>query len=150
MDNKSEDSNIDYDSLTITAMRNLVKEVLDNVSKNGLPNKHHFYIGFITHYKDVEISDTILKKYPNEMTIVIENFFWKLLVEDKYFSINLSFDGVKSKLVIPFNALTSFSDPHANFHLKFPKLDYNKNEIINIQPKDKKNIINIKDFKKDK
>ena len=39
---------IDYDSLTIAAMRDLVKKVLGEVAKNGLPDKHHFYITFIT------------------------------------------------------------------------------------------------------
>ena len=35
---------IDYDSLTITAMRDLVKKVISEVSENGLPENHHFYI----------------------------------------------------------------------------------------------------------
>ena len=84
------------------------------------------------------------------MTIVIENSFWDLLVQENNFSLKLSFDGIKKILIIPFNSLIAFSDPYANFHLKFPKLDYNETEKLNSKSTDKINIVNIKDFKKDK
>ena len=135
---------INYDSLTVTAMRDLVKKVLSQVSDNGLPDKHHFYITFITHFMGVTMPDIIKNKYPDEMTIVIENSFWDLKINNEHFSIKLSFDGIKYELIIPLNSLTAFSDPYANFHLKFPKLHYNETK------RKEKNIINIKDFKKDK
>ena len=62
----------------------------------------------------------------------------------------MSFDGIKNELFIPFNSLTAFSDPYANFHLKFPKLDYNETKIKEKKITEKKNIVNIKDSKKDK
>ena len=141
---------IDYDALTIQAMRSLVRKVLNDISLNGLPDKHHFYITYITNFKNVEIPAFLKEKYPDEMTIIIEHSFWDLNINKDSFAIKLSFDGIKYKLSIPFNSLVSFSDPYANFHLKFPKVDYNEkikkeNEINN-----KENIINIKDFKKDK
>ena len=150
MQNDNNKPSIDYDSLTIQAMRNLVKNVLDEVSRNGLPNKHHFYITFITNYENVEIPKDIKSNYPDEMTIVIENSFWDLLIQENNFSLKLSFDGIKKILIIPFNSLTAFSDPYANFHLKFPKLDYNETKKLNSKSTDKINIVNIKDFKKDK
>ena len=150
MQNDNNKPIINYDSLTIQAMRNLVKNVLDEVSRNGLPNKHHFYITFITNYENVEIPKDIKINYPDEMTIVIENSFWDLLIQENNFSLKLSFDGIKKILIIPFNSLTAFSDPYANFHLKFPKVDYNETEKLNSKSTDKINIVNIKDFKKDK
>ena len=141
---------IDYDSLTVTVMRDLVKKVLSQVSENGLPDKHHFYITFITHFMGVTMPDIIKNKYPDEMTIVIENSFWDLRIDKEYFSIKLSFDGIKNELIVPFNSLTAFSDPYANFHLKFPKLDYNEKKIKENEIINKMNIVNIKDFKKDK
>ena len=150
MQNDNNKPIINYDSLTIQAMRNLVKNVLDEVSRNGLPNKHHFYITFITNYENVEIPKDIKINYPDEMTIVIENSFWDLLIQENNFSLKLSFDGIKKILVIPFNSLTAFSDPYANFHLKFPKLDYNETEKQKSKAIDTINIVNIKDFKKDK
>ena len=140
---------IDYNAHTIDAMRIVVKEVLKNITNNTLPGNHHFYITFDTNFKSVEIPNSLKKKHPEEMTIVIENSFWDLIIKDSFFSVTLSFSNIKSKLIIPYNSLLVFSDPYANFHLKFPKLAYNK-EVITRIDKNKKNIINIKDFKKDK
>ena len=44
----------------------LVKKVLNQVSENGLPDKHHFYITFITHFMGVTMPDIIKNKYPDE------------------------------------------------------------------------------------
>ena len=140
---------IDYNAYTINAMRNVVKEVLKSIQNNTLPENHHFYITFDTNFKSVEIPNSLKKKHPEKMTIVIENSFWDFIIKDSFFSITLSFNNIKSKLTIPYNSLLVFSDPYANFHLKFPKLEYNK-EIITRIDKNKENIINIKDFKKDK
>ena len=140
---------IDYNAHTIDAMRNVVKEVLKNITNNTLPGNHHFYITFDTNFKNVEIPNSLKKKHPEEMTIVIENSFWDFIINDSFFSITLSFNNIKSKLIVPYNSLLVFSDPYANFHLKFPKHQYNKKTITKIE-KNKENIINIKDFKKEK
>ena len=42
---------IDYDSLTISAMRDLVKKVLGEVAKNGLQQKQQFNKTLITKFK---------------------------------------------------------------------------------------------------
>jgi uncharacterized protein len=140
---------IDYNQHTINAMRNLVKSVLNNINDNTLPENHHFYITFDTNFKSVDIPVNLKKKYPDEMTIVIENSFWELIVKDTFFSITLSFNNIKNNLIIPYDSLLAFSDPYANFHLKFPKLEYNK-EIISKDKKIQDNIVNIIDFKKDR
>ena len=140
---------IDYNLHTINAMRNVVKSVLDNIIDNTLPENHHFYITFDTNFKSVDIPVNLKKKYPDEMTIVIENSFWELIVKETFFSITLSFNNIKNNLIIPYGSLLVFSDPYANFHLKFPKLEYNK-EIISKDKKIQDNIVNIIDFKKDK
>ena len=140
---------IDYNLHTINAMRNVVKSVLNNITDNTLPENHHFYITFNTNFKSVNIPINLKKKYPDEMTIVIENSFWELIVKDTFFSITLSFNNIKNNLIIPYGSLLVFSDPYANFHLKFPKLEH-KEEIIGKNKKKQDNIVNITDFKKDK
>jgi hypothetical protein len=40
-------------------------------------------------------------------------------VKDKYFSIALSFNGVEENVVVPYNSLTAFADPHAKTSLQF-------------------------------
>ena len=91
---------IDYDSLTVTAMRDLVKKVLNQVSENGLPDKHHFYITFITHFMGVTMPDIIKNKYPDEITIgeiTSEILEWYDNSGKKQFFKRVSLDGFLSK-----------------------------------------------------
>jgi hypothetical protein len=53
------------------------------------------------------------------MTIVLQNKFWDLTVDDEGFSVGLSFNQVPAKLEIPFAAITAFVDPAVDFGLQF-------------------------------
>ena len=139
---------INYKKLTSQAMKNVIYEVLKKVSEKGLPGKHHFYISFDTTSKNIEIPEKLIKKYPQEMTIVIENSFWDLKVTKNNIVIILSFNEIKSKLKITFDSIISFSDPHANFILQFPKLKNEKLLLDKTKNKKSSKIINIQDFKK--
>lgn len=110
---------IDYGLLIDEAMQAIVKKALLIVEKQGLPNEHHFYITFDTEYEGVMIPDTLHKRYPEEMTIVLQHQFWDLEVEEDRFSVVLSFDNVRHSLVVPFSALTAFADPSVKFGLQF-------------------------------
>ena len=117
--NMTDKNEIDYALLIDEAMHYVVRKVLVNTAKNGLPGDHHFFITFRTNAPGVMISDDLRKKYPEEMTIVIQHQFFDLEIEEKYFSIVLSFDHVKHNLTVPFDALTSFVDPSVRFGLQF-------------------------------
>ncbi len=110
---------IDYAQYIDEAMHYVVRKVLQNAAKNGLPGDHHFFITFRTGAPGVMISDELRKKYPEEMTIVVQHQYFDLEVEEKAFSIVLSFDHVKHNLTIPFDSLTSFVDPSVRFGLQF-------------------------------
>ncbi len=51
-----------------------------------------------------------------------------MFVHDDHFSVNISFGGVPETVIVPFNTLTSFIDPEANFSLQFRRND-NLDEI---------------------
>ena len=53
------------------------------------------------------------------MTIVLQYQFDELIVEDKFFSVLLSFNGRPEKLVVPFKSLLTFADPSQEFVLRF-------------------------------
>jgi len=108
-----------YDLMIEGALRNVVRETLISVGKNGLPGEHHFYITFLTHFPGVEIPDYLKKQYPEEMTIVLQYQFFGLKIEDDIFSVTLSFNNVKERLRIPLEAITTFADPSVNFALQF-------------------------------
>lgn len=114
-----DDDVIDYGLLIDEAMQAIVKKALLIVEKTGLPGEHHFYITFDTEYPGVMIPDTLHKRYPEEMTIVLQHQFWDLEIEEDRFSVVLSFDNVRNSLVVPFSALTAFADPSVKFGLQF-------------------------------
>lgn len=108
-----------YDLMIESALRDVVRETLSTVAKNGLPGEHHFYITFLTHFPGVEIPDYLKKQYPEEMTIVLQYQFFGLKLDEDGFSVMLSFNNVKERLHIPLEAITTFADPSVNFALQF-------------------------------
>ena len=69
---------IRYDMLAQDALRGLVRTVLGDAAKNGLPGEHHFYITFDTRADGVRLSPRMLAQYPKEMTVVLQHQFWDL------------------------------------------------------------------------
>jgi hypothetical protein len=114
------DSLIPYDEIVQEALRAVVGRVLGTVAETGgLPGEHHFYITFKTQGAGVDIPRRLVERFPDEMTIVLQNRFWDLTVDAQRFSVGLSFNQVPSKLVIPYSAITGFHDPAVNFELRF-------------------------------
>ena len=110
---------IRYDLLVQDALRKVVKGVLADTAKHGLPGEHHFFITFDTRAPGVKLSPRMLKKYPESMNVVLQHVFWDLTVNDELFEVGLSFGGVGEKLTVPFNSVTAFFDPSVEFGLKF-------------------------------
>jgi hypothetical protein len=114
------DSLIPYDEIVQDALRAVVGRVLGQIEKTGvLPGGHHFYITFKTRAQGVDIPQHLMERFPDEMTIVIQNRFWDLKVKKDLFEVGLSFNQVPAKLVIPFSAITAFVDPAVDFALQF-------------------------------
>lgn len=110
---------IRYDLLTRQALRGMVRGVLAQTARQGLPGNHHFFIAFDTRAEGVRISSRLREQYPGNMTIVLQHEFWDLTVTDEVFEVGLSFKGVRERLRIPFDALTGFFDPSVQFGLQF-------------------------------
>jgi uncharacterized protein len=120
MSEQPPDSLIPYDEIVQEALRAVVGRVLGEVEATGrLPGEHHFYITFKTGAAGVDIPRHLAERFPDEMTIVIQNRFWDLKVRDHGFEVGLSFNQAPAKLTIPFSAITGFVDPAVNFALQF-------------------------------
>jgi hypothetical protein len=113
---------IRYDLLTQQALRGVVRGVLTEAAKKGLPGDHHFYISFDTKAEGVRISDRLRAQYPEEMTIILQHQFWDLAVNETTFEVGLSFGGIPEKLAVPFEAITGFFDPSVQFGLQFEEV----------------------------
>ncbi|HEX3484469.1 MAG TPA: ClpXP protease specificity-enhancing factor SspB [Micropepsaceae bacterium] len=110
---------IGYEALTDRALRGVVREALKRVQKQGLVGSHHFYLTFKTHDPGVDIPDFLKERYPDEMTIVLQNQFSGLNVTEDLFEVTLGFQKLPATLTVPFAALTGFVDPSVQFGLQF-------------------------------
>jgi uncharacterized protein len=110
---------IRYDVLAQEAMRGVLRRVMTDAARQGLPGDHHFYITFLTQAAGVKLSPRLMEQYPQEMTIILQHQFWDLTVTEERFEVGLSFGGVPERLVVPFNAIKSFLDPSVQFGLQF-------------------------------
>ena len=116
-------SELDYGGMMHRAMQGLIAEVLRKVGRDGLPGDHHFFITFDTRDDGVEMADWLRERYPEEMTIVVQNWFDNLTVADDHFTITLNFGNSPEPLHIPFDALRTFVDPSVEFGLRFETQD---------------------------
>ena len=114
---------IRYDILAQQALRGVVRTVLADVAKKGLPGEHHFKITFVTTAPGVRLSERMRAQYPDSMTIVLQHQFWDLAVADDAFEVGLSFGGIPERLTVPFSAIKSFFDPSVQFGLQFETTD---------------------------
>jgi hypothetical protein len=110
---------IRYDILTQDALRGVVRTVLEDAARNGLPGEHHFYISFDPRADGVKLSQRMRAQYPEEMTIVLQHQFWDLQVTEDRFEVGLAFGGMSERVVVPFAAIKGFFDPSAQFGVQF-------------------------------
>ncbi len=152
------DSLIPYDEIVQEALRAVVGRVLGEVEQTGgLPGNHHFYITFKTQAAGVDIPRHLVERFPDEMTIVLQNKFWDLKVSDDLFQVSLTFNQVAAHLTIPFAAITAFVDPAVNFALQFQVQadvtpephDQAENDVPQVTNEDGSNVVTV-DFGKKK
>ena len=114
---------IRYDILAQAALRGVVRTVLADAAKKGLPGEHHFKITFNTAAPGVRLSERMRARFPQEMTIVLQHQFWDLAVTEHAFEVGLSFGGIAEKVGVPFEAVTAFHDPAVQFGFQFETVE---------------------------
>jgi hypothetical protein len=117
------DDHIRYDLLAQQALRGVVRTVLDDVAKNGLPGEHHFKVTFNTAAPGVRLSKRLRAQYPQTMTIILQHQFWNLAVGERAFEVELSFGGVIERLAVPFDSIVAFYDPAVQFGFQFEAVE---------------------------
>ncbi|WP_417829351.1 SspB family protein [Thalassospira sp.] len=108
-----------YDLMVDQALRGVVKDILARVAEEGLFGEHHYYITFQTNHPGVALPERQRKANPDNITVVLQHRFWDLKSEDDHFSVGMSFDGMPTTVVVPYDAMLAFVDPSANFMLTF-------------------------------
>jgi hypothetical protein len=96
----------------------VVRKVLTDAARSGLPGEHHFNISFKTSAPGVTIPVAMRQRYPDEMAIILQHEFWDLSVNADGFEVSLNFSRRPERLTIPFDSITGFSDPSVPFGFK--------------------------------
>ena len=145
---------IDYGKRINSAILNVVKEILKDLSKSKISSHHCFYITFKTKSNGVIFPNYLKKEYPDEMTIVLQNQYWNLKVEPQNFSVTLLFNKKKETLEVPFDSVVKFYDPFVKFSIQL-ELRKSKDSKLRINSKkskknkeSKEKIITLDDFRK--
>ncbi|MEN0651518.1 ClpXP protease specificity-enhancing factor SspB [Hyphobacterium sp. WM6] len=113
-----------YDLLAQEALRGVIRQALLRAAgPGGLPGAHHFYITFKTTAPGVDLDPTLMERYPEEMTIVLEHQFWDLNPAEDFFEVTLKFNKVPKYMKVPYSAVHRFHDPSVGFHLQFEPID---------------------------
>ncbi len=144
---------INYQNILKKNMLKVFKDILNHIKKDGLNGNQSLYITFLTNHKKVDIPIWLKEKYPDDMTIVIQYEYYDLEINEDRFQITLSFNDIKTKMIIGYTSIISFADPSANFGLRLLEKDIKINEKkkSKINKKSKKNnIIDFADFKNTK
>ena len=138
---------LDYGNIMNRAMRVFVRDVLQQVADHGLPGEHHFFITVDTQHPDVEIAEWLIMRYPDEITIVMQNWFENLDVQDDGFYVTLNFGDTPEPLYIPYASIITFFDPSVEFGVRFEKIYAPEDEAPSLATVDSES--EIKDDKSD-
>jgi hypothetical protein len=110
------------------ALLDMVRGVMREAASQGLAGGHHFFITYFTHADGVVISDKLRAQHPEEITIVLQNQYEDLEIEEDAFHVTLSFNDTPERLTVPFAAMSKFYDPSVAFGLIFdvdaPDIDF--------------------------
>ena len=141
---------LEYQKILDKNMLGVFKDILINIRDNGLSNNNHLYITFLTNHKKVILPNWIKEQYPKEMTIIIQYEYYDLEINKNDFSITLSFNDIKTNLIIDYDSILSFADPSANFGLilKKDKIQKKIKRDVKNNSLSKDNVINFSNYKK--
>jgi hypothetical protein len=87
------------------ALRTRIAETLKLASEQRPVN-----VTFRTHAEGVKLSQSLKSKYPDDMTIILQQDFEQLSIKDDRFEVLLRFMGNRERLTVPFNAIKAFWD----------------------------------------
>ncbi len=150
------DTPLDYQAMVQRALRGVLREALSEVAEVGLPEDHHFYVGFRTSDPGVTLPGFVRERHPEEMTVVLQNQFWGLEIDDEGFSVTLAFGGSRHPIFVPWEAVTTFVDPPAEFALRFDLAEEGgeaeepteETEPGHGSPEATAPVVNLRDFRK--
>ncbi len=102
------------------ALYKIVHDILEDVAQNGLQGENYYVLQFET--PKATLPDFVRAKYPQNITIVLQHQFQDLVLTANAIEVVLTFGGVASTIVIPYETLMVFANPATGLALTFPAL----------------------------
>lgn len=101
--------------------KQFLQQFFDNIPDDSiyLDRSISFYVTVNTAARGVCLGKDILKKYPKEIVLVVQNVYSSLVVRDEGVSIVLSFDKKKRLIGIPYDAILEISVPEIGMNIVF-------------------------------
>ena len=96
----------------------IVRSILEEVAEKGLQGDDYFVIQFQT--SKATLPNFVRAKYPEEITIILQHQFQDLILTANAIEVVLTFGGIASNIVIPYETLMMFANPASGFALTFP------------------------------
>ena len=109
------------------ALYKIVRDILEDVAKNGLQGEDYYVLQFET--PKATIPDFVRAKYPQNITIVLQHQFQDLVLTANAIEVVLTFGGVASNIVIPYETLMVFANPASGLTLTFPAIKESEPEV---------------------
>ena len=114
---------IRYDLLTQQALRGVVRNVLTDAAKKGLPGEHHFYIAFDTARRGrAHVGAAARAISGRDDHHPAASVLGSRRSPSEGFEVGLSFGGIPEMLGVPFAAINGFFIPSVQFGLQFEEI----------------------------
>ncbi len=98
---------------------NLKFNIIETFLKSCTDQRQGIYISFRTYVRGVQISEHLKSKYQDEIVIVLEHQFDKLVIKKNKFSVNLYFGGELEEIIVPYEAITKLSSIQRDIQINF-------------------------------
>ena len=73
--------------------------------------EYAIYLTYATTHQDVEMPQSVKEQYPEKITVVLQNQFKELEADDESLRVTLAFDGVGTRLSIPYESIIDIAVP---------------------------------------
>lgn len=100
-------------------LRQNVREVIKHVSLRGIKGNRHLLVQFSTTAPGVAVPTYLRERYPDSMSIILQNKFWDLDVQPDAFLVTLEFSGKRERISVPYSAVMHFASPEDGIDFTF-------------------------------
>jgi hypothetical protein len=113
-----------YPALLTKALLDVIKNIIKHVSEYGTGGDP-LYITFNPYGPGTILPNYLQEQYPDGMTIVLQHQYENLEVNDGSFSVTLSFNGMSTRVCVPWINIMVFLDEKLGFGINMSDYDEN-------------------------